>query len=361
MRVMQVVDSLWAGGLESVAVNIGNALVEQGVESHLCSTRVDGPLAASVYPAVKRLRLDRKGRFDVPALCRFVAYNRQNRIEILHAHGSSVFISLITTLFPPYPKVVWHVHFGSLATHADRAGFYWLAGKRSRAVITVSRPLFDWCHNQLRIQSEKIQFIPNFIGRPPANQPPAELPGHPGFRIVCVANLRPEKDHVTLLRAMKDVIRTVPKAHLLLVGGVLDAAYHAQLNEEIRGNGLGAHVTWLGPRRDVASILKACDVGVLSSAVEGLPMALLEYGIAGLAAVTTRVGQCAEVLEDGRCGILVAPGSPGDLAAAITRLLSSPEERNRLAAQFLAHVEAGYTAEAVIPRLRQVYDAVLAA
>ncbi len=82
---------------------------------------------------------------------------------------------------------------------------------------------------------------------------------------------------------------------------------------------------------------------------------------AGLAAVTTRVGQCAEVLEDGRCGIVVTPGSPGELAAAITRLLSLPVEKNRLAAQLLARVEAGYTAEAVIPRLRQVYDAVLTA
>jgi len=361
MRVMQVVDSLWAGGMESVAVNIGNALAEQDFDSHLCSTRVDGPLAASVYPSVKRLRLDRKGRFDVPAIRRFVAYNRQNRIEVLHAHGTAVFISLITALFPPYPKVVWHVHTGSLATHGDRAGFYRLAGKRSRAVITVSRPLSDWCHNQLRIQSEKIQFIPNFIGRPPANQPPADLPGQPGFRIVCVGNLRPEKDHLTLLKAMKQVIKAHPQAHLLMVGAVLDAAYHAQLNEEIQCNGLGAHVTWLGPRHDVASILKACDVGVLSSAVEGLPMALLEYGIAGLATVTTRVGQCAEVLGDGQCGALVTPGSPGELAVAITRLLFSPGERNRLAAQFLTRVEAGYTAEAVIPRLRQVYDAVLAA
>lgn len=357
---MQVVDSLAAGGLEHLAVNNANALAELGVESCLCSTRAEGPLATSVSSSVKRLELRRKGRFDIGPLRRFLAYNRQNQIQVLHAHGTAVFLSLLASFFPPYPRVIWHVHFGALATHRDRTGVYRFAGWRARAAITVSRPLLDWCRNDLGIPSQKLSLIPNFICQPPASLKAANLPGEPGFRIVCVGNLRPEKDHLTLLRAAKLVVRSHPQAHLILVGAAQNPAYHAQLEEEIRCSGLRAQVTWLGSRQDVASILKACDIGVLSSSVEGLPMSLLEYGIAGLAAVTTRVGQCAEVLDHGQCGILVDTGSPDQLAEALTKLLLSSEERKQLAARFRARVEAEYTAAASVPKLIRVYANALA-
>lgn len=361
LKVMQVVDSLAAGGLEGLAVNLGNALAENGVESHLCATRAEGPLADSVSPSVKRLSLRRQGRLDIAAMRRLVAYNRRNGIQLLHAHGTSVFLSLMASFFSPYPRVIWHVHFGALATHRDRAGLYRFAGRRARAIITVSQPLSDWCRHQLGVAPEKVSLVANFISRPPPDLRDADLPGQPGFRIVCVGNLRPEKDHLTLLRAMKKIVATFPQAHLVLVGAAQDAACHARLCAEIRDSKLSAHVTLLGPRQDVASILKSCDIGVLSSVVEGLPMALLEYGIAGLAAVATRVGQCAEVLDGGGCGMLVSPGSPDQIAAAIIRLLASPEERGRLGTRFRARAERGFTAEATLPQVHQLYESVLAA
>src|SRR5438876_11120160 len=79
---------------------------------------------------------------------------------------------------------------------------------------------------------------------------------------------------------------------------------------------------------------KACDVGVLSSRSEGMPLALLEYGMNGLPSVATRVGQCAEMLDDGRAGLLVPPAAPEPLAKAILALLQSPEQRAELGGRF---------------------------
>ena len=87
--------------------------------------------------------------------------------------------------------------------------------------------------------------------------------------------------------------------------------------KEISNLGLERNVSILGERHDVSGIPKACDIGVLSSTYEGLPMSLLEYGAAGLAAVATSVGQCVDVLDKGRAGILVPPQAVDSLSAAI--------------------------------------------
>src|SRR6202011_1420599 len=99
-----------------------------------------------------------------------------------------------------------------------------------------------------------------------------DLPGDADKRIVCVANLRPQKDHVTLLRAMAIVAKSVPRAHLLLVGASGSGEYLRQVLLQISRLGLDENVSYLGSRRDVPAILRTSAIGVLSSISEGLPL-----------------------------------------------------------------------------------------
>jgi glycosyltransferase involved in cell wall biosynthesis len=157
---------------------------------------------------------------------------------------------------------------------------------------------------------------------------------------------------------MAPVVRAVPDAHLLLIGSASDAAHTRRLNAEIARLSIGSHVTILGYRDDVPGVLRACDVGVLSSESEGLPLALIEYGMAGLAAVATRVGQCAEVLDNGRAGRLVPPGAPEALAAALIELLTLPIVRQRLRQRLRQHVQDRYTPETGLREICRIYDTV---
>ncbi len=127
----------------------------------------------------------------------------------------------------------------------------------------------------------------------------------------------------------------------------------------IREYNLESSVTWLGPRNDVSAILHGCDVGVLASVSEGSPLALIEYGLAGLPAVATSVGQCPEILDQGRAGMLVLPKEPRLLADAILLLLRSPERRAELAAKFRERVHCEYGVECIMKRIGQVYEMVL--
>ena len=358
--VMHVTDTLDAGGSERVAVNLCNLLPRERYRTYLCTTRRDGALAGEVASDVGRLRLGRRWRFDAAALGRLAAFVREHDIEILHAHGSALFVSGLAAMLPPRPLLVWHDHFG-LPLETRSALFDRPLARRARGVIAVSEPLADWSRRRLKVPAERVRYVPNFVCEPPADLSTPELPGERGARVVCVANLRPQKDHLTLVRAMARVARGHASAHLLLVGASIDAGYRAQVEEEIARLGLARRVTLLGGRRDVPAILRACDIGVLSSVAEGLPLALIEYANAGLAAVATRVGQCAEVLDEGRAGVLVPAGEPGHLAEAILSLLGAQAERAALGGSLRERARRLYSAESIVRQVCEVYEQVLRA
>jgi glycosyltransferase involved in cell wall biosynthesis len=353
---LHLVDTLWAGGAERVAVDLVNQLPRDGYAPSLCTTRRDGPLDALVATDVGRLRLARTRRFDGRALQRLIAFIRERDVRILHAHGPSLLIARAAALAWPRPRVVWHVHAGAYAS-GDASGLpYRVLAAGVDAVIAVSEPLARWARRCLPVADHRVWYVPNPVSAARGTAPASPLPGSPGTRLVSVGNLRPEKGQLTLVRAMALVRERHTTAHLLLVGGVLDAAYAEAVRGEIARLGLEGQVTLLGQRLDVPAVLAACDIGVLSSEAEGLPLALVEYGCAGLPVVATGVGQCADVLENGRAGVLVPPGDVRALAAGITQLLECPVLRGHYADRFRERVQRTYSSAAVMCQITEVYD-----
>jgi len=357
--VLHITDTLDLGGYERVAVNLANHLPRDRYRNYLCTTRRDGPLGAFLAPDVERLLLARRRTLDLAAVARLVAFIRARRIRILHAHGASLFIARIAAACSPRPALIWHAHFGRVAALDRSAWPYRLAVRGAAGVIAVNQTLLEWSRRRLGASEARSWYIPNLVSEPRTDEPPADLPGVPGFRIVSVANLRPEKDHLNLLRAFAAAARQVPAAQLLLVGAAPDPAYRARLLAAAAELGIERRVALLGQRTDVASILRASDIGVLSSSYEGLPMALLEYGMQGLPVVATSVGQCPEVLDEGRAGILVPPKDPDGLAEGLISLLQSPERRARFGKRLRQHVGGLYSPHAVIGRISEVYSTVL--
>lgn len=357
--VMQMIDSLAMGGAERVAVNLANALAEQGLPSHLCVTRHSGPLEAFVRPEVKLLVLNRRRTFDVAALRRLAAYIKANGIGVLHAHSSSFFMAALARCLCRV-KIVWHDHDG------HRASYSWVSGLSIKffslffnGAIAVNHSLENWAKKNLWISADKCTYLPNFPDLSPVKQGNENTEGFPGtkaYRIASLANLRYPKDHRTLVASFAQVHARYPDAHLLLIGKNSHDDYSIQLGQQITEAGLAGHVHILGSRTDVADILAQCAVGVLSSESEGLPVALLEYGLTGLPVACTRVGQCAEVLDEGRAGLLMPLKNPEALAQALCTLLENPEKASTLGQQLQQRVNRLYSKQAITEQLTVIYQ-----
>ena len=357
--MMHLTDTLEIGGSERMAVNLANNMSRRRFVTHLCTTRRVGPLAGFLNEDVSRLSLNRRYAADIASVRRLAAYNAEHNIRIMHAHGSAVFVATAASLLPPHPAVVWHIHYGRYAAESLTGYQFRYIRNRVSWTIAVSQPLAEWARLTVGLPTEAVTYIPNFSTLTTKRESDLQLPGVQGKRIVCVANFLPEKDHRTLINAMEKVLEEEPAAHLLLVGGGTHSIWGHAVRQQILDLGLNASVSMLGQRSDVGDILRAADIGVLSSKTEGLPLALIEYGEAALPTAVTDVGQCAETIGGGNFGVLVAPGSPSQLAAAIVRLLRSPEERNRLGRSFHDQVKKRFSSAYVMERVHTTYEQVL--
>lgn len=142
-----------------------------------------------------------------------------------------------------------------------------------------------------------------------------------------VGRLRSEKGPDLFLECFEHVRREVPQARAVLLG---DGPERAWIEARIRDLGLDDVVQMAGYVDDVGPWLHRMDILVLSSRTEGTPMILLEAMHAGTPIVAFSVGGVPEVLGEGTCGLLAAPGNALELAGQALRLLRDPGLRSRL-------------------------------
>ena len=139
--------------------------------------------------------------------------------------------------------------------------------------------------------------------------------------VLFVGRLTSVKRPDRLLAAFEQVVAKVPDATLAIAG-------QGDLLEEVRSNAqrLGQSVRFLGWQPDVASLYAACDVVVISSDNEGMPVTLIEAAMAGVPGVTTDVGSASEVVDDQVTGLVVSTDAEA-IAEALIDLLSDPGRR----------------------------------
>lgn len=147
--------------------------------------------------------------------------------------------------------------------------------------------------------------------------------------VICVANLRKEKDYPNLMRAAQQVLEQEPTAVFLAVG---QGPLEAELSELHNSMALGDRFRFLGYRDDVRELLSAADVFALGSLQEGLPVAIMEALQLSLPIVATDVGGVSEAVTTGVNGILVPASDDAALASGILTVLQDPELRPRLGA-----------------------------
>lgn len=337
-----------------MAVNIANALAEKGVASHLCATRQEGDLKAKIAPAVNYLFLNKKKALDFKALKKLVHYIKSNEINTIHAHATSYFTAFLVKLGLPKTNIIWHDHYGNSENLKERKKFpLTLVSKTFNTVISVNNNLLQWAKQNLK--AKHYQYLPNFAAFDSENLKTTQLHGENEKRILCLANLRPQKDHLNLLKAFKMVREKHIGWTLHLVGMDFKDGCAEEIKTYVREQHLNACVYLYGSCTDTQHVLEQATIGVLASKSEGLPVALLEYGMAKLPVAVTDVGECGTVVNNLENGLVVPPKEEHKLAEALILLIENEPQRKVFGENLYNKVCLNYSKSAFLAQLIDLY------
>lgn len=354
VKVLQIIDSLHAGGAERLAVNYANELNKNQIDSHLCATRSEGPLLQSLDKKVGYIFLNRKSTLDIAAVLRLRSYISNHKINIIHAHASSYFISTLIKLLMPKLKIAWHDHYGNSEFLEKRpTRVLRLCSRQFSHIFSVNPKLESWAKNNLLCKN--VRYIKNFPVLKITNTSLTELNGENGKRVLCLANLREQKNHIRLLEAFKLIIEKHSEWTLHCVGKDFKDDYSELFFSKLNEYGLQGHVFFYNAKSDILNILQQSTIGILVSKSEGLPLALLEYGLAGLPIVCTDVGSCGELIPNSSYGILIKNDDASNIAAALNKLIEDKNYRTTSAKEFNLMVSKNYSKERVIKEVVRIY------
>ena len=358
IRVLQIIDSLEAGGGERMAVNLANALYKKVDFSGLIATRKEGLLKAEINHLDQYLYVKKVRTIDYKALSLAIQFIKQHQITHLHAHSTSFFFAMLIKIRMPKLKLIWHDHYGESEQliHRPRnilkyTSFFF------KAIISVNEKLKKWAEDELNCS--QVSYIKNFSRLSFNNIPKQQQflkKGNAIFHLIQVANIRPQKNHEVAIEALKLLSKTFSVKLHLLGQYHLNDSYYISLLRLINQHQLESKVEFYGSVENVHYYLKEADIAILSSRSEGLPVSLLEYAIAQKPVVVTDVGQCTRVVGD--FAKVVKPNAPNALAEALNFYLSHPQEAKKDAELLHKKVILEYGEAAIINQIIEIYKAV---
>jgi glycosyltransferase involved in cell wall biosynthesis len=180
--------------------------------------------------------------------------------------------------------------------------------------------------------------------------------------LLCLGELAPYKNQITLLKAMPEIVRKLPVVRLLLVGGI-NKLYQKELDKSIKAHKLERLVIFTGFVKDYADLPKyynLAEIYVLLSKAEGnLPKTTLEAMSCGKAIIASDIPQNREGAIRGDEMILVNPYDVEAISSAINRLFDDSDLRLQLGANARRTIIEYYTPEVVAKRMVEVYGKIV--
>jgi glycosyltransferase involved in cell wall biosynthesis len=361
IRVCFLIDRLSTAGTETQLLSLIRHLDRQMVEPFLCLLEGDDEESLALQPNnCPVLRLGVRSLHHPSTLIKamgFASFLRRQHIDVMQVYfRDSTNFGVTVARMAGVPQVVrTRFNLGYWMTPLDR----WL-GRLHSLLVDATVTNCDACRHAVIADEwaapDSVQVLENGVELGPFTKiapPNFILQGPRPRRIGMVANLRPVKDPKLFLRAARLVAHSHPDVEFRIAG---EGELRRPLQDLIVASGLERRVQLLGRSRDVPTFLGDIDLAVLCSRSEGCSNALLEYMAAGRAVVATAVGGTVQLIQDGVHGLLVPPGAPDQLAAALRRLLDDPALAAQLARAARERIGNRYDARLRARRYEAFYE-----
>jgi glycosyltransferase involved in cell wall biosynthesis len=304
------------------------------------------------------LGLPTAGKFLAASLVRPVREMHGRRaFDLIHAHGAlpcgHAASVMGRKLGIPFVVSVHGLDVFS-ETQAGRAAPRWHRGVSekvygsARAVICISEKVRERLGTEF---SAKAQVVYNGVDAE-MFCPGLELKSP--LTVLSVGNLIPIKGHALLLRAFARMVELVPECFLEIFGDGPERVNLIGLAQEL---GISGRVRFRGrqSREMIAEAMRRCALFALPSSYEGLGCAYLEAMASGKAAIGCRGQGIEEIIEHGKNGFLISPGSEAELGDCLKMLLQNEDFRSRMGANARGVVLHRHTLEHQARQLTAVY------
>ena len=303
------------------------------------------------------------GPLDPRSLIRLLRLCKDQKVAIWHGHDyKSNFIGLLLRRFWPMHLVTtvhgwtWHTLRTQLYYRLDN-----ICLRRYEHVVAVSRKLFQHCQAH-GVKPHRLSYIPNGIDTDeyPSRRSIGSAKDRLGvprdrFVIATVGRLSAEKGVDRAIRAAASLASVYPQVELHLIGDGPQRPHLRKLADQL---GIAHRVHVHGWQAAPQRFYEMMDVLLLPSRTEGLPNVLLEAMAMGVPVAATDVGGVRDLLDDGRCGVILNE----DLttwAQHIAPLVVSPERRRELARRAKQRIESHFTFGKRMAKVLEIYEQLL--
>ncbi len=341
MKVLQVIESLTRGGAERLVVELASEFARLGLESRVLCLSEPGPWAAQLQSkGIYAGCLHKKRGADLSILRKIRSACRTLAPDVVHTH---LFTANLWTRLAGLPGRDWSLVVtlhniddwrAPLHRFIDRA----LVPAADR-YVAVGQGVARYYRSE-GIPAGRMCVIPNAVRWSDTPCPPALVSALPTIR--ACGRLVPQKGFDRLIEATSILAARRVPFKMEVIG---DGPERVHLKGLIESLGLSERVCLLGARDDARTLIASSDIFVMPSLREGLPLVLLEALHAARPIVASDLPVLAGVVENNREALLVEPGSPQALAAAIEILLADPSRARAIGQAGRLQAISRYTIE----------------
>lgn len=357
------------GGLENGIVNIVNGLPANEFDHAIIALTQASEFSKRIRrPDVRIYPLNKRPGKDWGAYLRLWQLLRQIKPAIVHTRNVGTMDCQLIAWLAGVPVRIhgehgWDVH------DPDGLNRKYLRVRRLfnpfvHRFVTVSRDLQEWLVQRVGIRSSKVMQICNGVDTQRFGQAasaarqrlPAEF-SPPGCCVIgSVTRLTEIKDPLSLVRAWLAVRAPLAaEGHDVRLALIGDGPLRGAIEAEIAAAGATGFAWLAGSRDDVAELLRALDVFVLSSLREGISNTVLEAMATGLPVIASATGGNLELIENDVTGMLTPPGDTARLANALSSYVKDPARRAAHGAAARRRAERVYSLSGMMNRYRELY------
>ena len=335
--ILYVITDLKLGGVPLHLHRLARAMRARGLRAAVVSLTVPGPVGRMLEAdGVTVYACEGRGGWDfriIARLARIIQATQPGLIHSLLFHANLAARWASAKVEYPSSRVLCEIQ----TVEVERRWHLWVdrvTYDSCRFTIGNSPSVIEHLATHAKIPLDRLRLVRGGIDPAPiqiANPIQRTSLGLPNeaAMVLWVGRLDPVKGLSRLIESFGRIAAD-SKAHLCLAGG---GPIREQLELQVRKLKFAHCVHFLGPRADVAALLKAADVFVFPSRTEGLPNALLEAMAAACPIVTTDVPGCRDLIQNDRTGLIVPYDDTQSLAAAMRRLLRDRALAARLGAE----------------------------